>query len=779
MANSSTRSRVGLIYLSLTGGAMITALVLSAHFHLGVVQTALTLIPSVPGLFLAWAAFRFQSDHELTMAEKADQLALTVTRQWEAEAALRRLNDPHPLPVAWKMADSNLVEQWPVLVDMAAEWQADSTSSRTEWVSGPEKLAGSGSELADVLTRRIPTARLVVLGKPGAGKTLLLVRLMLTLLARRKTGDPVPVLVPMAAWDPGKLDLHSWLVSRLASDYPGLGGSISSGSDTSSQLRALLSDRKLALILDGIDEIPERLRGRAIARINDALRPGEGIVLSCRAEQYEQAADPSNDRPIRLRGAAGIELRNLDSADVEAYLRKDAITAQDAARWNPVFAALRTGGPLTQALSTPLMVGLARTIYNPRPGERAATIPDPTELCEAQIFSTAESIESHLFDAFIPASYRPHPDPERRCPWPADKAEHWLIYLSGHLANNRENTTDLAWWELHYAVPRPLIGVVTGLACGLPIGVAAWLGPHLGIGIGIGLMTSLIVGILVRTRGGRSGGEVSGVPGGIVTGILGGFVGGIIVGRPTVGLVGGLGLGVATGSVSGLAGGIVGCFIGGVALGLTAGHFPGIIAALVDGLGAFLAAGLAAEFAGRSEPARGLRSMHWTPSGLGVGVACGLGGGITASLTAGPVLGISAGLAVGFSAALGLGLQGAPLDSETAAAPRTSLANDRRTFLAIGCAAGITVGLGGALGAVWIGVGMAGAFAVGLGVSFQQAAWWHFLITTSWLAARRKLPWRLMSFLADAHEKRGVLRLTGAVYQFRHAELQRRLSMRS
>jgi hypothetical protein len=34
-----------------------------------------------------------------------------------------------------------------------------------------------------------------------------------------------------------------------------------------------------------------------------------------------------------------------------------------------------------------------------------------------------------------------------------------------------------------------------------------------------------------------------------------------------------------------------------------------------------------------------------------------------------------------------------------------------------------------------------------------------------------------MSFLADAHQ-RGVLRQAGAVYQFRHVELQRRLAIR-
>lgn len=51
------------------------------------------------------------------------------------------------------------------------------------------------------------------------------------------------------------------------------------------------------------------------------------------------------------------------------------------------------------------------------------------------------------------------------------------------------------------------------------------------------------------------------------------------------------------------------------------------------------------------------------------------------------------------------------------------------------------------------------------------------MITRRWLALRRRLPWSLMGFLSDAH-RRGVLRQAGAVYQFRHIEMQDRLASR-
>ncbi len=92
---------------------------------------------------------------------------------------------------------------------------------------------------------------------------------------------------------------------------------------------------------------------------------------------------------------------------------------------------------------------------------------------------------------------------------------------------------------------------------------------------------------------------------------------------------------------------------------------------------------------------------------------------------------------------------------------------------------------GGWLGAVsWykgivIGVmaGVAAWVCFGVIASFAASVWPYYVLTRTWLVLRRQLPWQLMDFLADAH-RRGVLRQAGAVYQFRHIELQHRLANR-
>ena len=81
------------------------------------------------------------------------------------------------------------------------------------WAAGPGGLAGTGDELADVLAR-VPTGRLVVLGEPGAGKT------MLDGPARAGPARPPgpgrarPVPGPRGVLGPLRQDLRGWLAAR-------------------------------------------------------------------------------------------------------------------------------------------------------------------------------------------------------------------------------------------------------------------------------------------------------------------------------------------------------------------------------------------------------------------------------------------------------------------------------------------------------------------------------------------------------------------------------------
>lgn len=406
----------------------------------------------------------------------AAELATAVKEQWEAEVRRRQLNDPYPLPVRWHAETSGLgarLEDARRLATEGAGWPA--RPDGVKWATRETELAGSGGGLAQTLGL-VPTRRLVVLGRPGAGKTMLLVRLLLDLLSKEKRspGDPVPLLVSIASWDPSSESLRAWLAARLIIDYQALAQQLPArgarGRRTLAQ--AMIDEGLIMMLLDGLDEIPQQSRRLAIQHINEITTAGEALVLSSRVDSYRETVRPPGGAELLLTGAVAIELEPVSNRDVIEYLRKSAGGVDAAARWDDVDAALTANpsGPLAKCMTTPLMASLARTIYNPRSGETTDAVPDPAALLSKR---SREEIERHLFDGYVPAAYRPHPSWETR--WSVAKAQQWLGYLAFHLETDQQGRPDLAWWRLRTRpaarTKRQILAIA--LLCSLLSGLAA------------------------------------------------------------------------------------------------------------------------------------------------------------------------------------------------------------------------------------------------------------------------------------------------------------------
>jgi NACHT domain len=781
-----------------------TAIVIAHRYRLGVPQTLITVLlggGAPAGLYLTWATFLhqyLQSEHfnaeRKTLPEIAEDLAGSIGSQWNEEVVIRQFNDYGPLFVSWVAADPSLSVGWKDLVSVADNGPGRLSRPRADtWAAGPNALAGSGRGLPGVL-KRVPTGWLVVLGEPGSGKTMLMVRLVLDLLARRKSDEPVPVLVPITSWDPRQLDLLAWLEERLCIDHPGLAAPASAGTKKRSRVSALLAERMIFPILDGLDEMPPAIRRAAIARINEMLARRDSprqLIVTCRAAEYHEAVGRPGKSWNPLRGAAAIELQPLDAEHVTAYLSEDS---KDI-RWKRVTSLLGKPTAVGKALRTPLTVSLAAAIYNPHQDEPVEEAPNPNDLRKRHLYRTADDICEHLFDAFIPAAYRS--DPGR-----GPDAQKWLTFLAGYLTWRK--TTSLRWWDLKGIAPSGLVPAVVGVICGIATAVPAGLGTHVGVGIGVGFGTGMLIalaiglGIRYATHfNGRPGGGMAGaLAGATIGGIAAGLAGKLGIGHEASlfsGLTESLGIGIGAGASTRFIGGLIGGLIGGFVAGFLEGVGLGFPAGLVNGLGVGLAAGLAVWYVGRRQPAQ--QRPEWKPIGLAGGLVIGMALGLIAWREEGVAAGLIVGAVIGGFSSWPLGLRDTDENLNVIPSPGAALTRDARAFrhtaLAAGLAAAAAGFFGESLSSVFetgatanlttiigdgLGVGLASGLVIGLVFGFYHAASPGFLIISWWLALRRRTPWRLRRFLDDAHKK-SVLRQSGADYQFRHEQLQRHLAL--
>ncbi|MBT2365921.1 helix-turn-helix domain-containing protein [Streptomyces sp. ISL-10] len=657
--------------------------------------------------------------------EPAEQLAKQVAARWRREEEQRQVQDPFPLPVRWRTAPETLTDHWANILRLPARATAD-----------PLDLDGQLHEVTDTY-RRIPSGRLVVLGRSGSGKTILALRFVLDHLKSRSPQEPVPVIFSIGAWNPTTITLRDWLTAQLTRDHPGYAAR---GPGRESLASALVESGRILPVLDGFDEMADGLRRPALEALNATTLP---LLLTSRPAEYAAAVAETDV----LTSAAAIELTDLTVDDLADYLprttRKTGRANPSANAWDPVLTELReqsqeqSTSPLATVLTTPLMVALARTIYSDTPDH------DPASLLDTKRFGSPEKLEDHLLDNFIPTVYRhrlhrssagrPHRgfDPER--------ARHWLGYLAHHLT--RLKTPDLAWWRLGNGMRRSTRTLVTALVTGLAIGLvdgtvsAAFHGSFTGAtvdGMLVGFLAGLMFGLVhwftysvkgkhVRPSAVRL--RIRGRPGPITwtTGP-----------RLVIGTLGGAIFGFAYGFVVGMV----------HAYAWKAGLSTGLHIAIVDG------------------------TVY--------GLVFGAGAGLTFCL---------------------LGLLETPLDLDSAVNPRSLLNTNRGTvitqLLVWAPAFGAVVGFGseaavdllqGPLGPlVWppdasLVLGIISGLGAALGYALTLTAWGQWLVLTRiWLPLTGRLPWAVTTFLEDAYQ-RGVLRQAGAVYQFRHARLQHHLA---
>jgi NACHT domain len=417
--------------------------------NLAAIVTAVIAIATAvnPLLKRLWVGPPAMSTQSATQA--ADDLAAALRREWMAEDNLWQINDPRALPVRWEVTPT-------AEAAMSSDWRDDTSTAAT--MPSAKDLIGQFDDIYSVFVK-IPARRLVLLGVTGAGKSVLARKLALGLLAGRQ-GGAVPVILRATTWNTQEA-LFDWIAAQLIRTHPALALRMKVITGEIKSLADVLAHDTVLPIIDGLDELPEEARMQAVTEIN-AAGSNIPLIVTSRPAEY-LAAIQAAERPIAA--AVAVELRPLRLAEIQKYLQ-DATSTNPAHRWDALFARMNAepNGALATVLATPLMLWLCRTIY-----ERGYR--DPAELAGDIGFTDEATIENYFLDAFIPAIYARGRKKAFAHSWRAVRARRWLAFLAEFA--DGQPSADLAWWQLNRAIIRwrPIGAALRGAL----ISVVIWL----------------------------------------------------------------------------------------------------------------------------------------------------------------------------------------------------------------------------------------------------------------------------------------------------------------
>jgi hypothetical protein len=445
---------------------------------------AVAVVVIIPGM-LAWAR-RKSTDSvenpEVFNRRIVDDLAVAARTQWERAAGERGLTGAEPIAVSWASPS----------VAVAGPAAAAISSRRFTPLPGLPPAGAAQLESGRVsdlhgLYGGLGSGRLIITGAPGSGKSSAAVLLTLATLLYRdqaraedRAKIPIPVLVTAQDWDPAHEPIAIWLARQMHVIYEQLPALAEPGI-----IGALMAEGRIALIIDGFDEMTAEMRPIAMRALNQ--QASCRTILLSRVDEMATAAASQGG----LQGAAAIELRPVNRADAVSYLERVQLDPPPEG-WRDLLQHLRDGpaSPLSAALNNPLSLSLVRDTCRSEQDAREL-LALTAALGEEFPAQSAEAINGYLLDRVLPAAYTCQPG---QVPPPYDlaTAQNTLTKIAAQM--NRGGTRELYWWKIPMWAPRAQRVVISGLTIGLANGLAAGLTLGLWTGLRPGIIAGLIVG---------------------------------------------------------------------------------------------------------------------------------------------------------------------------------------------------------------------------------------------------------------------------------------------
>jgi hypothetical protein len=321
---------------------------------------------------------------------------------------------------------------------------------------------------------------LLILGEPGAGKSIALLQLAQRLIERSEQNLrlPLPVVFNLSAWAKDQKAIDDWLVDELREKYQ----------VPKSLSQPWIKEQQLILLLDGLDEVKEEYRNDCVRALNDFIRsfPQTEVAVCSRVRDYEALSD-------RLQISSALCLKPFSSEQVYQFL--DSVGGS----LTGLKTLIARDEELEQFAQNPLILNLMSVAYQGW----------STEALMSQL--GAADRHQRVFEAYIDRRLE-----RNALEYPKDRVLRWLRWLASRMVQEKQTIFLIeklqpTWLNNRNGerAYRVRIFITSGLSSGLIFGLIIGLGglilelddaPMLGLssGLSAGLMAGLITSLPKR-----------------------------------------------------------------------------------------------------------------------------------------------------------------------------------------------------------------------------------------------------------------------------------------
>lgn len=505
-----------------------------------------------------------------------------------------------------------------------------------EFSSNMREVFPEGTSATDIFENIGAGRTLLILGEPGSGKTVTLLKLAESLIARTENNlsQPLPVLINLSSWSKKRESISDWLTHELYETY-----------QVSKSLgETWVNKEQLILLLDGLDEVEHQHRNDCVRALNQFIQShGRTEMVVCsRLRDYEALSEQ-----LSLRSA--LYVQPLTFEQINRYLE------QAGAKLTPLQTLLSKNSNIRQFASSPLILSIMSLAYQGYSTD------------ELQDITTTEAFHHRLFETYIERMFARRSTTQK---YSRERTKHWLIWMAQHMVQESqtvfliERMTPALLQTRHqrvqYRVESVLLSsLMVGSMSGLLVGSLWGFTNVLNDGLAqravnaaaIFLVISVVSGIMAGTIVGFSR-KIKTVETlkwswkeakrsfftGLKVGLLYGFIGGAVFGF-LYGLIQGLETSLIYGILQGLG---IGLLLG-LLLAIGCACFQGFIWSLVGGF-------RGPEMQKTSKPNQGIRKSF--QNSLMIGLIAGLASGLILTLLADWDTGLVGGASYGMCGAM-------------------------------------------------------------------------------------------------------------------------------